>query len=207
MSKTKQKILNKAKELFNEHGMQKTTLRQIATDLAISQGNLNYHFPTKNEIVEQLYFELDDKVTEQMKIMMFEEPSLSMFFKATKISVSSLFEYRFLTKDLDKLLQVNDRIASHLIKMHESRKIQFNALGQILQKANLLREEEFENEYIKLNQRMTIVANNWTNSHEFISSEYDDPVSYFQVLIFEMLYPYLNENGKKEYRKIVVGMD
>ena len=43
MSKTKQKILDVSKGLFNAKGFSNVTIRMIAQELNMSSGNLNYH--------------------------------------------------------------------------------------------------------------------------------------------------------------------
>ena len=58
---TKERILARAKGLFNEKGVQTTTLRQIASALGMSQGNLNYHLKTKQDKISRLYLDLAEE--------------------------------------------------------------------------------------------------------------------------------------------------
>ena len=75
---TKERILARAKGLFNEKGVQTTTLRQIASALGMSQGNLNYHFKTKQDIISRLYFDLVGQLTKEMEAMAQSYSILSM---------------------------------------------------------------------------------------------------------------------------------
>ena len=43
---TKEKILKKSQELFNEEGYDRITMRRIADELNMSVGNVTYHFNT-----------------------------------------------------------------------------------------------------------------------------------------------------------------
>jgi AcrR family transcriptional regulator len=47
----KDKILNKALELFNTFGYESVTMRDIAGALKISPGNLTYHFKKKDDLI------------------------------------------------------------------------------------------------------------------------------------------------------------
>lgn len=58
MSRRRKEILETALKLFNEKGIDEVTTRDIAKKLKISQGNLTYHFPAKNDIVFALTQEL-----------------------------------------------------------------------------------------------------------------------------------------------------
>ena len=44
---TKDKILEKSLELFNNQGVHNVGVRDIARALEISPGNMSYHFPKK----------------------------------------------------------------------------------------------------------------------------------------------------------------
>ena len=51
---TRQKILNTAKQLFNERGINEVSIADIASSVGISKGNLTYHFARKEAIVQPL---------------------------------------------------------------------------------------------------------------------------------------------------------
>lgn len=53
----KQEILCNARNLFNEHGYNEISMRNIADSLNISVGNLTYHFKKKEELVEAVLME------------------------------------------------------------------------------------------------------------------------------------------------------
>jgi len=52
---TREAILQTSQKLFNERGVYNVTLRQIATETNMSQGNLNYHFKKREDILKELF--------------------------------------------------------------------------------------------------------------------------------------------------------
>jgi AcrR family transcriptional regulator len=53
--KTRERILQAALMLFNRFGEPSVTVSAIAADMGISHGNLYYHYPSKEKIVEDLF--------------------------------------------------------------------------------------------------------------------------------------------------------
>jgi len=49
---TRERIVDKADQLFYEQGFEHTSFTQIAEALGISRGNFYYHFKTKDEILD-----------------------------------------------------------------------------------------------------------------------------------------------------------
>lgn len=54
----KQKILDRALALYNEHGVPYVGVRELAKDLQLKGGNINYYFPTKEDIILALVQDL-----------------------------------------------------------------------------------------------------------------------------------------------------
>ena len=51
---TREKILDKALEMFNERGIEYVGLRELAAILDIRVGNITYYFPTKDDLVYEI---------------------------------------------------------------------------------------------------------------------------------------------------------
>ena len=65
--KTKEKIKNTARELFNSKGFKNVTLREVAKELSISYGNITYHFKTKKQLIFCLYEDMLKETEEIIK--------------------------------------------------------------------------------------------------------------------------------------------
>ena len=205
MKNTQLLILNTALKLFNDFGLSKVTLRTVAKEMGISQGNLNYHFKKRQDIIEVLYFQLVEMMDAEMKNMVNSQSVLQMIFESSKISMNCLYEYRFFMRDLYLVMKENDRINSHYTDLQKMRSIQFSQIFDNLIHQNTLRKEEFENEYLRLYERMNILGDNWINTQELLQKDLDNPVEHYQSLLFETIYPYLTETGKIEFHKVTNG--
>jgi AcrR family transcriptional regulator len=57
---TKQRILDTARELFSQKGVQKTSLQEVADQLGITKPALYYHFSSREELVRSIMQPLID---------------------------------------------------------------------------------------------------------------------------------------------------
>lgn len=55
MSDTKDKILDAAERLFAEHGLGETSLRQITAKAGVNLAAVNYHFQSKDALIQAVY--------------------------------------------------------------------------------------------------------------------------------------------------------
>ena len=196
MKNTKEKILQASLLLFNEKGMVNVSLRQIAQELNISQGNLNYHFKLKEDIVEALYFQLVEEMDNQMKSMQLDN-QLSSLYKSSIKTMEKMYDYKFNLIDFIHLLNENMKIKSHYATLMKFRNEQFQSLFRSLVEADIFRPAEFDQEYERLYQRMNIIGDSWINVYATFDEK--NSVEYYGDLLFEMIYPYLTDKGKREY--------
>lgn len=201
--KTKEKILSKALQLFNSEGLKDVTLRRISGSLGISQGNLNYHYKTRSDIVSELYFQLVEKMDIEMTKMTMEKPILSFLFDSSLISMKILYEYRFITRDLYSVLASSTELKEHYLTLQNIRKQQYLQLFKKLETEDLMRNEEIDGEYDRLYERMNILGDNWINAATLYTAANEAKITHYHALLFEIIYPYLTKKGKQEYLKLI----
>lgn len=201
--KTKIRILLKALELFNEKGVRDITLRQIANSLQMSQGNLNYHFRTKAEIISDLYFKMVEQTNVEMDKVTRDSPILYFLSESALVSMNLLYRYRFIVRDLYYVLGSDEILKTHYLQLQEVRKQQYLMLFQNLIREDLMREEELEGEFVRLYERMNILGDNWINVADFFGKDNNSKVAQYHALLFEVIYPYLTEKGKEQYRELI----
>jgi AcrR family transcriptional regulator len=62
---TKQRILDTAIRCFNERGYGNVSLQDIAREMEMSRGNLAYHFPSKDTLLETIFSQLTEKLEQE----------------------------------------------------------------------------------------------------------------------------------------------
>jgi len=105
--KTRDKILQKSLDLFNEQGERKVTTNHIAAALGISPGNLYYHFGNKGEIIGELVSQYARR-----SMTLLATPEDRPLTYADKLGyfegiLENMWEYRFLHRDLEQLMADN----------------------------------------------------------------------------------------------------
>jgi AcrR family transcriptional regulator len=110
--RTAERILEVTLDLFNRFGEPNVSTTLISAELGISPGNLYYHYPAKDELINALFDRYETQLGEILQaadgIENVEDAWL--FFH-------SLFEliwgFRFLYRDLNDLLSKNRRLETH----------------------------------------------------------------------------------------------
>lgn len=105
--KTRDKILHKSLELFNEAGERKVSTNHIAAALEISPGNLYYHFRNKGEIIGELVRQYAGR-----SLALLAAPDDRPLTYTDKLGyfegiLENMWDYRFLHRDLEQLMADN----------------------------------------------------------------------------------------------------
>ena len=110
--RTAERILEAALELFNRFGEPNTSTTLISAELGISPGNLYYHYPAKDELVERLYDRYDRALSELLRAAddVADVEDAWLFFH---MLFELIWQYRFLYRDLNDLLSKNRRLETH----------------------------------------------------------------------------------------------
>ncbi len=206
MKKTKAIILETALELFNVEGLPKVTLRTIANKMGISQGNLNYHFKKRDDIIEGLYFQLVTKIDENIKHNEQLENSLEGFLNISRNMMHNFYEYRFFLLDFVQIIRENPKIKAHYMMLLQLREKQFSELLQKLKIDGVIREERIPNEYKNLYKRSHILADFWIASAQTQNKEItSNSIHEYFNMMSQGLFPYLTEKGQNLYKRLMKG--
>ncbi|CAN5882589.1 TetR/AcrR family transcriptional regulator [soil metagenome] len=162
--RTAQRILEAALELFNRFGEPNVSTTLVAGDLGISPGNLYYHYPAKDELINRLYeayeTELDELLHASEGVHDVED---AWFF------MHSLFEliwrYRFLYRDLNDLLSKNRHLETQFQLVLKNKVRAMRALLAGLSRAGHLDIDMREVD--ALAQSMVVVLTYWL-SYEYV---------------------------------------
>jgi AcrR family transcriptional regulator len=108
--KTRDKILLSSLALFNERGERNVTTNHIAANLAISPGNLYYHFRNKSNIIYEIFLEYEKLVDFYLDIPENRPITLNDLTSYLESVFDGLWSYRFFYRDLEYLLDSDPRL-------------------------------------------------------------------------------------------------
>ena len=162
--RTAERILEVTLDLFNRFGEPNVSTTLISAELGISPGNLYYHYPAKDELINALFdrYErgLNDLLHAADNVRNVEDAWL--FFH---MLFELIWQYRFLYRDLNDLLSKNRRLETHFqfVLKNKSR-----AVAQVLDglgRGSNLRIDRRESEPVA--SAMVVVLTYWL-SYEYV---------------------------------------
>jgi AcrR family transcriptional regulator len=110
--RTAERILEVSLALFNRFGEPNVSTTLISAELGISPGNLYYHYPAKDELINALFDRYEIALNELLNasdgVRNVED---AWFFMHTLFEL--IWQYRFLYRDLNDLLSKNRRLETH----------------------------------------------------------------------------------------------
>lgn len=200
---TKEKILAKALELYNEKGYNTITTRYIAAELSISPGNLHYHFKHSEDIIKILFSELIVKMDELLNGMKKKENKvLKDLYDFTFSTCEIFYSYRFIFVNFVDILNNIPEIKAQYEGINFSRKEEFYFIFSGLQKNNIFRENVPEFITDCLTEQIFIIADNWLTHNRLISKfDKEKAIHHYTLLQMNLFYPFLNEEQQKLYEQ------
>ncbi|GAB4396860.1 MAG: TetR/AcrR family transcriptional regulator [Rhodoferax sp.] len=110
--RTAERILEVTLALFNRFGEPNVSTTLISAELNISPGNLYYHYPAKEELINALF----DRFERELFGLLAASDGVrniedGWFFIHTLFEL--IWQYRFLYRDLNDLLSKNRRLETH----------------------------------------------------------------------------------------------
>lgn len=110
--RTAERILEMTLELFNRFGEPNVSTTLISAELHISPGNLYYHYPAKDELINALFDRYEAGLNELLQTAdgVANVEDAWLFFH---VLFELIWQYRFLYRDLNDLLSKNRRLETH----------------------------------------------------------------------------------------------
>ena len=166
---TKDKIVLKAVELFNERGTQNITTNHIAKEAGISAGNLYYHFRNKEEIVRAVY----EKMSAEFDIVWGSRVEGNELFNVTEKITESLrlfYKYKFFMTEIVSLIKNDIELKRRYIEAKNKRKRELAELFLEFKRGGYLKQDITEQEIDSLIEVLWFTGDFWIMKNEFKES-------------------------------------
>ena len=162
--RTAERILEVTLDLFNRFGEPNVSTTAISAELGISPGNLYYHYPAKDALINTLF----DQYEEALNGLLQASDSVhnvedAWFFLHTLFEL--IWEYRFLYRDLNDLLSKNRRLETHFQTVLQHKTASVRTLLDGMQRAGSLQIDTREIEPTATS--MVVVLTYWL-SFEYV---------------------------------------
>ncbi|HEY3786113.1 MAG TPA: TetR/AcrR family transcriptional regulator [Steroidobacteraceae bacterium] len=188
---TQVRILQAALELFNEHGTAAVSANRVAERCQISKGNLQYHFPTKREII----FSLFQQAIDEMDAGWYRDhlaPTLEHMATMFVRQLQLIVKYRFFYREMADLLRQDAVLRKRFAYNRERRMCEIERFMLALQSRGLMRFPTDPRRLRSIIDVTWIVNENWLNYMDYHDREITVEAileGYSEVL--EVLRPYL----------------
>lgn len=193
--KTKQLITNKAIELFNAKGIKNVTLREIALGINKSYGNVTYHFPTKEDLLELLFEDYNKSLIMLQNNNLDIKNMLHYFLIAPDFSFDITVKYLFFFVDYTEIKRAYPKLKIQVELKNDERKQKWKVLLMELQKQKFLKgklKESDINFIMELSTGLRMFYFQETSVESMNKSN-------FSYKVNQLLLPYLSKKGREFY--------
>ncbi len=206
--RTAERILEVTLELFNRFGEPNVSTTLISAELGISPGNLYYHYPAKDELINSLYDRYERALNELLNASdNVRDVEDAWFFLHSLFEL--IWQYRFLYRDLNDLLSKNRRLETHFQWVLKNKTRSVKAMLDSLNRTGAACIDSRELEATATS--MVVVLTYWL-SFEYVRDPRNalEPGSAQSALlrgahhVLSLLTPYL-EDGQRHHLQALVG--
>jgi AcrR family transcriptional regulator len=196
---TRDKILDKALEMFNEQGIEYVGLRELAGLLDMRVSNITYYFPTKDDLVYQLSQELAK--TNATVIIERENMTMNAFLIMLHKVFQNHVQFRCLLLSFVHLMEQNKLISASYKKTQSLRNATIKSNIEVLTASGYLTiKDEAEMDFLV--STIALISRFWISeaaiSFRQLSSE--NQIRHYLTLITKLMLPYATAKAKKEIR-------
>ena len=205
--RTAERILEVTLDLFNRFGEPNVSTTLISAELNISPGNLYYHYPAKDELINSLF----DRYEQALNDLLHAADGVKnvedawLFFH---MLFELIWQYRFLYRDLNDLLSKNRRLETHFQFVLKNKSRAVRSVLDGLSRHQAMRIDTREAEPVATS--MVVVLTYWL-SYEYVRDPRRalEPESAGAALmrgayhVLSLLMPYLEASQKQHLLGLV----
>jgi AcrR family transcriptional regulator len=205
--RTAERILEVTLELFNRFGEPNVSTTLISAELNISPGNLYYHYPAKDELINSLFDRYEKSLNELINASDdVRDVEDAWFFMHTLFEL--IWQYRFLYRDLNDLLSKNRRLETHFQTVLKNKTRSIKAMLDSMSRAGSIHIDSREVEPTATS--MVVVLTYWL-SFEYVRDPRNalEPGSAQSALlrgahhVLNLLVPYLEAQQRAHLQTLV----
>jgi AcrR family transcriptional regulator len=193
---TKERITQRALELFNQNGIEYVGMRELAASLGMKIGNITYYFPTKNDLVNQLALDLS-----ALNVKTLHPPgnlTLLSFLQRREENFRNQHRYRCLFLSFVHIIKQNPIVAERYKNVEKERGSGLVGDIKMLEQQKYLKIGSQE-VLLSLAAAIGLIARFWISEAAitYSSLSVDRQIQHYSGLIASMLSPYATKTGER----------
>lgn len=198
---TRARILDAARDLFNEQGTAAVSTNHIAAAAGLSPGNLYYHFTDKQEIIRELHARYAAAHDNRWQPGPQGTASLETLRRNLIDGAALAFRYRFLHREILALLRADPLLRDAYREVYQRRLDEWTDFAEHLVAQGLVRSPHPPGTLRHLATAVWLVAENWLAFLDLLGDPQDPAqVAEGSDLVLAVLDPYLTARGRRQWR-------
>lgn len=201
MSKISQRILKKAHKLFTKNGYDKVSLRNIAEAAGTTIGNLTYHFPQKENLIEGIQKQLqEDFSNDMLDAEEKNENALEGFLRVINRFQQEHKNSIYCYKNMVELCRDSENFAKRRIQFRE-RIFQFfvSSFARMVDDGTMRNDISGER-YSTLAHVLVMVGALWIQNSSYSYNPILEKLT-MESVTRDMIYPYFTPKGADRFKK------
>lgn len=196
-TRTPERILATALELFNRDGEPNVTTNRIADELDISPGNLHYHFRTKQQLVDELFGRFEQRMLGLLGGDRIERADVEDAWLFLHLVFETIADYRFLYRDLNELCA---RSRNFRQRFRAIFKLSMQTAGDLLrglERSGLCQPGTAEREPVLRN--IVLVSSYWIAFDAVLEPEQEPRPNRAAIQVMSIVGPYLLGPAREQF--------
>lgn len=193
---TKEKIVARALDLFNESGINKVGVREIAASLGISPGNMSYYFPKKEDLLEELQNRIMQANDAAFQSFFANPGGMSNFLQLMQQIFNNQYKYRCLLLNIVELQNDAHKTRLNYQEIEQRRRNFYRNVFQSMVEQKELKATEADIEFLV--SFMTLAARFWLSEAavSFRNWSKEQIIQHYLQLIMKQLSLFATAKGK-----------
>ena len=194
---TKEKVVSRALELFNENGIEYVGMRELAADLNMRVGNVTYYFPTKDDLVIEIINRLRDL---NSKTIGSDCSSIFDFLSMFKQIFNNQYQYRCLLLSFVHLVSRHPLFGNNYAATEAKRREALRSHVTSMMKNGCLSPALIGHQMEYVVSHITLISRFWLSEARlsYMNWSIEQTKAHYLNLLSDVLQPYATDEGKKQ---------
>jgi AcrR family transcriptional regulator len=200
-ARTRRRILDESLALFNAQGEENVGTGDIAVAAGISPGNLYYHFRSKDQIVAELFAELEARLDIEPHVGGPVAQAIDDLWLYLHLMLEAIWDFRFFYRNLHGVARRDRRLAEHFNRIAGRKLAAIESLCGALAAQGAFRASG--EEIRALARNVLVVATCWLDFQALRRGHHDEAdLGHGAYQVMALLAPYLRGEARKHLQRL-----